>query len=387
MPEKKSSKYLVSIFSLACLLATILVIIVNRAYFATVGDFVSYYSATSIVADGSGRNLYDLKMQHSYQREVMGENEVGWVLPFRGLSFTTLIYLPLTFFPLSQAYFIFVIFNVLMLMTIFYLLRQNFNNIKKRAPHLFFLIFLFFPIIETQVMGQLSIILTLFTLLIFILYKNKKPFWSGFVSSFFLLKPQYLIAIPFFILLTRKRGLFLLGFAISFLLLTGMSVGISGFESILNYPSFLLKTETGDYGTVIAKMLGFYSFVYYLLPNVPKSYIFLINFGVYILTIIIFNIRQETLSLERLFSAVVFLTLALAIHVWGFDYSLLIVPFYILLNNNFKSKITREGVIFLTLIFILPFLVLLNIKPFMSLILGGMGMFLLYPKYFNLQQK
>ena len=58
------------------------------------GDFPSFYSAGSIVADGKGESLYSLDQQLAYQEGLLGRRDTA--IAFAYPSYTALLYAPLS---------------------------------------------------------------------------------------------------------------------------------------------------------------------------------------------------------------------------------------------------------------------------------------------------
>lgn len=381
MPEKISTRMLIaSVVAISILFSVLVYVYLGRKYLSIAGDFISYFVGAKVLSGGEGRLLYDLPTQFSFQTSVIGPEIADWVLPFRGVPVILLIYLPLTFLSLETAYMVFSVGNFLILIIFIYLLINTFKNVFKNAKHLFLLIVVFIPVLQTLWMGQLSILISLIFLLIYRNIKSEKYVVAGILTSLLLIKAQYLVALPFILTSVSKKKDFLVGFLPAFILLILLSSVISSPTWFLSYPSFLLATENSNYGSRFYDMESLYANARYLLPDVSGKLIMLLNAFLYVTVLFLFIRRSGKLTQDLLFVSTVLFSIVFSIHFLSFDYVLLLVPVYILFNILYENSRSKFGLVYILtfLIYAIPALAYVGLKPFLSypiLILGALFLF------------
>jgi len=377
--SKKLPITIFKLFSVPVLIGIFLTIYIFRNDISRKGDFISFYVGANIVADGLGKDIYNTNVQFAYQKSINGPNSEDWLLPFRGLPFTLLFYLPFAKLPISLAYLSFAFLNLSVLTIFYFKAKTIFSLIAKYAGGLFFIPFYNLHVIQSFVMGQVSIILALAYLVIYVFLKEKRYFLLGLVSSLFFVKVQHAIFIPFIFLLIKDKKAFIKGLLLSSSLVFLVSYLISG-PSLFNYFPFLIKTESPDFGSSVSDMFTFYSLLNVMLPEFSKQTLLFINFLVYFVTVGVFAFRASIINQEKAFMAALFFTLAFSVHLLGFDLAVLLVPLYILINSMFNKQERdrfKENIILIILVFSIQFLVLMGITYVQSILYIGIGLYLL----------
>lgn len=373
-------KFIGLILTLLVPVSTLVFIFLGRRYLSVGGDFISYFVGAKIIAAGKGKLLYDLSTQYAFQTAVIGPNIADWVLPFRGVPFVLLIYLPLTILPLEIAYLIFSLGNFLLLTVLFYLFIITFNNVSKNAKYLFLLVAVFFPVLQTLWMGQLSILVTLVFLLIYINIKKGKYTVVGILTALLIIKAQYLLAAPFLLFSIRERKQYLTGF----LSTLGFSILISSVLSsalwFVNYPAFLFATENPDYGSRFYDMSSLYANIRYLFPGISSSVLMLVNTLLYFATLLLFTVRSRSSTKDVLLISTILFTIVFSIHFLSFDYVLLLLPFYIIFDLLFKINGGKLGPtsVLAFFIYVIPTLAYIGFKPYLSFPLLLLGIIFLF---------
>ena len=344
-------------------------------------DVVSFITGAKMVRSGVKNEIYDLPTQHFYQNQVVAPFVKENALPFKNFPIFILPFIPFTFLPLRLSYIIFAFFNLAILGLFVFVSAKTFKRIKEFR--LWFLApFVFLPNILTIILGQLSIILAFTYLFIYKSLKENKAFLAGVISGFLFLKPQYIVAVPFFLLLAKKRPVFLKGFIIVFLILILSTFLISGPDALLKYPSFLLLTENESFSGHTQRMFTLSSTLYYNPPIKFMSFkaVLILNALLYFLFYYIFIRKYKQIEFSLAFASATIFSLLFAVHVLEHDLAILLVPIMLLINSalyNIARNI--KFIIFASLLFLMPLIVLL-VSPVAGTLLSFTAAFILLSK-------
>ncbi len=173
-------------------------------------DFVSWYSAASIVRQGSAPRLYDLNLQREVEERV---DPQGQFLPFDHLPLEAWMCLPLALFSFPQAYLLWSGFNLALLGLILYLIRYCKIRLDPDS-RLVWLPVTLPPVAGTLVLGQDSLVTAVAFLLMYVALRNRRDLLAGLALGLGL--EAFQIALPFaFIFLLRRRWKFMVGFSAS----------------------------------------------------------------------------------------------------------------------------------------------------------------------------
>jgi len=350
--------------------------------FVVQSDVVSFLTGALMIRNKVGVNLYDLPTQLFYQNQIVSPFVREAVLPFKIFAPFALPFVPLTSLPLKTAYMFFAFLNFALLGLLPHLTAMTLNKLREfrfwyLAP------FIFLPSILSVILGQLSIVLAFIYFLIFKFVKDKKEALAGVFSALLLIKPQYVIAIPFFLLLSDNRRSFLKGFLIVFFILILSTLIISSPDALLKYPSFLLLTENEFFSGHSQRMLTVSSTLYYNLPMKLSSYkgALSLNALFYFIVYCIFIKKYKRVNFDYAFASAVIFSLLFAVHVLEHDLAILMVPFLILLNIAVTDKKNRKTLYILAfLLFLMPQIVLIISPAFGSIMTIFIAITLLYKK-------
>ena len=198
-------------------------------------DFVHFYCASRMVIEGAGNRLYDFALQEQFQARYAGRIGTYFVHP----PFEALIYLPFALLPLNSAYIFWTAVNVALLFLTAWLLRRSW--VPRWDWRLLGLAFLsFVPALVTMLQGQDSILQLLLFTAAFAALRRQKDFAAGCLLAGGLFKFQ--LALPLFVMLLPARGKkFAAGFSCVGALLVLISVAVSGWGSLVDYPRCLLR--------------------------------------------------------------------------------------------------------------------------------------------------
>ena len=346
-------------------------------------DYLSYYTGAKLIQEGRGDLIYNLEEQHSLQLRLIKPFVSSHPHPFKAPPFVGLVFLPFSLVSYFFSYKVFAVASILLLFVFDLFVMRLLPDVKKLS-YWFLVPFLFYPVIQVALFGQISLILLLVLFLIYYYLKSGKPFAAGLVSGFLLLKPTYILMLPFIFLITDKRRRYFSGVLISVGVLFVTSVILAGFEAVLSYPEFLFATENLKYGV---PLLYLFSFVSNLL-NVPViggyDYYFLltINFILYFAGLLLFFKEYKQIGLERSFVVATLLSLVFGVHVLLHDLTLLLIPIFILLNLHYKKDKNKVpyGLFVVVILFLLPLVVFIPATYLGSIVLCLMAIWVVYSK-------
>ncbi len=383
MPRRKklflSANLIGIVFIISVILAIPYYVLFTRPQLIAQSDLVSFITGAQMLKEGT-ENIYDLQVQHSFQQKVLFPYERDGVLPFKYLPVFSLPFFPLTFLPLRLSYIIFACFNLIVLGAFIYISSNIFTKINK-IRYWFLIPFIFLPNILTTLLGQISFILVFIYLYIYKSIRNKNALLGGVITGLLLIKPQYIIAAPFFLILTPDRKRFLYGLAASSLFVIIASIYLSDVKTILNYPDFLLATENASFLERSQRMFTISSSLFYNLPlEIGYNSALYLNAALYLLGYYLFLKRYKLVTVDLAFVSATLFSLLFAVHVLEHDLSILLVPIFILMNLAFQhSGLDRKlKLTYAALLFCLPFIVLI-ISPWVgTLVALVIAMIMLY---------
>jgi heme/copper-type cytochrome/quinol oxidase subunit 4 len=336
-------------------------------------DVVSFLTGALMIRNNVGVDTYDLATQLSFQNQIVSPFIKENVLPFKNFAPFALPFVPLTFLTLKSAYIIFAFFNIILLGVLTYYFSKVLKKVK--SYRFWFLSpFIFLPSILSVILGQLSIVLTAIYFFVYKFLKEDKSALAGIFSGLVLIKPQYAVSFPFFLLLAKNKGKFISGFLLTFGVILIAAVLLSGVESLSQYPSFLLATENASFGQRSQRMFTLSSTVFYNFPAQPLSYLdtLYINAFLYLGVFYLFIKRYKNLSLDYAFSGATIFSLLFAVHVLEHDLAILLVPVFLLMKSN--------ELVFASLLFVLPLIVLIISPALGSVMAIIIALFLLLKK-------
>jgi Glycosyltransferase family 87 len=229
-------------------------------------DFPDFYCAARMLAEGRGRQLYDADLQRQYQARYTGRVGTLNIHP----PFEALLYLAVAGLPLRRAYLLWSLLNVAFLAVGLHRLAkdalQPWNWSALLAAALIFV-----PVLLCLLQGQDSLLLLLLVVLGFTHLRREKPFAAGCWLGLGLFKFQIGLPLMLVLLLTQgksARSGLARGFCLVALMLTGVSVAISGWSVFTAYPRFLLSLKAQPFAGVIPQaMANFRGLTYFFLRS------------------------------------------------------------------------------------------------------------------------
>lgn len=206
-------------------------------------DFSGAYTAGRILRDGRGSQLYDDDLQESIQRSFSARaiEKRRTILPYIHLPYEALLYAPLARFSYLTAYAIWLGVNLVLLGSIPFLLRRRLQGLGQVPLYLWLLAgFAFFPVFSALIQGQDSVLLLFLYCLAWRNLERGSELASGGCLALGLYK--YQLVTPFVLPLWRRKKL-IAGFLSVAAILGFISLGITGWASLLGYPRYLWRTE------------------------------------------------------------------------------------------------------------------------------------------------
>jgi Glycosyltransferase family 87 len=205
-------------------------------------DFAVYYTAATILREGLGHQLYVGHVQSDVQKGFTGElpTRLG-PLPYIHPPTEALIFVPLTWLPFREAFVLWDLLNIAMLFGVALLLRSEVGALRLIPPWEFVLgSIAFFPVFESLLQGQDSILQLLFCVLAWRAIEKKADVLAGCWFALGAFKFQLMIPIVLLFVIWKHRRV-LIGFAAISVVLVLISVGLVGWQGLLHYPIFVLQ--------------------------------------------------------------------------------------------------------------------------------------------------
>jgi Glycosyltransferase family 87 len=196
-------------------------------------DFRRLYTSGYMVRAGYANQLYDTGVRYYLENKLVSPGDLA--LPFDHPAYEALLYAPFSFLNYRAAYLTFLVFNVGLLGTIFWVLRPwtiNLRDVYAWLPVALFLAFL--PICAVLIQGQDSILLLLLLAAAYICLDRGREFPAGLLIGIGLFKFQLVLPIALLFLLWR-RWRFVSGFALAGTVLGLISIWLVGLSQTIVY--------------------------------------------------------------------------------------------------------------------------------------------------------
>lgn len=313
-------------------------------------DFTAFYAAGTAVRMGAGARLYDLESQRELQSQfVTGARTSTVPLPFLRPAFEALPFALLSFLPHAQAHIAWDVLSVFLLCALAFLLRPHLSQLSRISWWIWMLILLgFFPIFETLLQGQDTVLLLFLFALVYLAIKRNADFAAGCWLGLATFKPQ--MALPFLVVMLFRpgRGKFLSGFLLTAGALVFISAGVTGWGPTLRYPQYLLEMNRrlGNGSIIPSGMPNLRGLSQYWHGDAMPSWLVQGLLG--LLSVLLLwiaarfwtRVREgERYAQDTAFSVTMLVTLLISYHTNLHDLCLLILPILLQLN----LILSREG--------------------------------------------
>lgn len=320
-------------------------------------DFASFYTASTILKERGGEDLYDAGLQFEVQQKIIKpETQTDMLLPFRNLPFVALIFLPFSYFDLLTAYRIYVIFLILGILALWLFAAKTFKNIKYWT--IFYLILFYLPISNNLLKAQISLFLLLIILFEYKMIKKDTYLGAGLLAGLLLIKIQFLTLIPFLFILTKNKKAFLRGFLLSSATLLIISFLITP-QFISSYPKFLILSETPQMGSRHFQMFTLSAFfnnitIFSSNPLIGP----ILSTLIYMLIVFYFYKKKDKHSFDINFSISLFFVIVFSVHALMHELVILLASSLILINEAKKGiNIQYKKIaLFVLFVYLIPLL-------------------------------
>lgn len=315
------------------------------------GDFTIFYTAAHILRGGNAHRLYELDLQTEVQQAFLLPH--GWtfedgLLPYNYPPFFAIVFVPLSFLPLTLAFHVWNMFNIaLVLVSVKLLLHHQQKRYKRDFIAASLVVFAFFPVLEGLLKGQSSFLVLFALMLTYLALKSNRDHLAGVTLALGLVKPQLVIVIAAMMLYRRCwRTVFAFSITSVMLLLTSwMTVGIDGLVSYAKLTGLMLNWDS-IYGFYPASMSNLRGTVYRFgqlyhswlgmepSPMMLKSITALLSAFVLVLILQTWKVPSSSTSPEfdLQFGQTVIGSLLVSLHLYGQDLALLILVGFLLVN-------------------------------------------------------
>lgn len=169
-------------------------------------DFAMLYTGGAMARDGHGAQLYDLALQTRDQQHILqGKRFLDGLLPFNYPPYVALLIAPLSALPLSIAY---VVWTLMQIVLLAWLLRRLWQLTRGWASQermaCLVTILAFTPVLNTFLLGSLSLLLLVSWVEGYMQIKAIREGHAGLWLALGVLKPQSVLAFGLAILGARR---------------------------------------------------------------------------------------------------------------------------------------------------------------------------------------
>jgi len=317
-------------------------------------DFTIYYTAGTMLRQGTGRNLYDDVKQFEVQKQFAPQvaTRLG-ALPFNHPPFEALLFLPLTWLSYQEAYLVWMLANLAMLTALPILLRPYVPLLATwPAPAWTGLSLVFFPIFFALLQGQDAILLMFLYGLAFVALKRDRLGAAGAWLACGLFK--FHLVLPFLLLLLiqqrtfQQRKRILGGFVLVGAALGVVSPAAVGVRQLIAYPHYVLSLErTMARGAIMpSDMPNLRGALYLLTSKMPGFDLLAVALSAVVFLVAAWILRargdrvdERTNDLK--FAFAIFATVLVSYHGLGYDLCILALP-VLLIVGSLKDGVTGK---------------------------------------------
>jgi hypothetical protein len=217
------------------------------------GDFVSFYTAGRIIADGKAEQLYSGRLQLQYQEELIGEP--GVLIPFLYPPHFALLYTPLAKLPFQVAYAIQTLAMLAALAIACVLFQRLYPNLIGSSYFLFFVALTAHPILRSIMGGQNTMLSVLLITLCWFSVVHRRQYHAGIYLGLLFFKPQFALPLAGLFFLSGRWRIWLSAAitAVTLLMVGTAVIGINWVNnwhdlvnrfydySMVNYTSYIVS--------------------------------------------------------------------------------------------------------------------------------------------------
>ncbi len=299
-------------------------------------DFLSYYTAGTLVRDDRWRELYNLELQKQYYNDI---SKFSHELPFMALPGTLSIFIPLSFFTVQQAYLIYIGIGFIIITIV---------GKQLRRPYLGLLALAFSPAAFSLAQGQTAIFVLLGMCLAYISLEKNKPFQAGLWYSLCLFKLQFIVGIPFVLLSIKEKKQFVQGLLP--LTILGILSATLPYGGLLGFIKMIQTVETSKELINTEIYISSQAYLQNAL-NITEVTSVLIALIFYTSFLVALYMKKDALLREELYTIAILASLLFGFHVHIHDQILLIIPALLLIEEKKYNLAIMGGFVLLTLFY------------------------------------
>lgn len=208
-------------------------------------DFTAFYSASKMVASGSGNAIYHTNAIAAYETRAAGHpvGDYQYMAYFNPPAFA-LALTPLTILSFERAYQVWTAFNVALLTLDVWLLWRIGQGLAWKTKLILSLGFVsLLPVVDGLLLGQFSLILLTAWMGAFLLLRSGHDGWAGASLAALLVKPE--IVLPLLLILMMKRRWRVFASFVPLALCAAiLSVAVIGVAEAVRYPGYVLSSTS-----------------------------------------------------------------------------------------------------------------------------------------------
>lgn len=314
-------------------------------------DFRQLYVGGYMLRSGHTHEFYDYRAQKEFENRLVSTADVA--LPINHLAYEELLFVPFSYFQYSRAYFLFLVFNLVLLCVAYSVMRSwavNLTTIYKWLPGVMVLAFL--PVAAALIQGQDSILLLLLLASACRLLQSEREKPAGALLGLALFKFQLVLPIVALFLLWR-RWRFVAGFVMSGIAVVAASVWLVGLQQVRTYVQSLLSMSVGlssvseevKYGISPAAMPNIRGLIFGLTsPHFSPTFTFVVTV---ISSFIVLALasrcgKHVRAGMDRMLIAIM-ATIVVSYHMLIHDLSIMLIPILVILSRFLVAEGTEES--------------------------------------------
>lgn len=308
-------------------------------------DFTIFYTAGKIVHLGEADYLYDNREQAAVQDTFVAETRIRMGrLPYNHPPFEALLYAPLARTSYQKAFWIWTVFNLVILTVVPILLRPYISLLQRTSLFVSFLGELaFLPVVVALMEGQDTVLLLFCFTCAFVLVQRRSDFLAGCCLGLGMFRFQIVLPFVVILLLTKKFRV-VRGWAVMSIVLALVSfIGVS-WRGTLAYPTYLWHVQHSMYAhtAMVSYMPNLHGLCEVLLSAlVPKT--FVDGLTVVFSALLIYFVPRAGLGEDhRLFSPLGFslsllASLLVSYHSFIYDLPILLLVMIVSLDHGVRN--------------------------------------------------
>jgi len=322
-------------------------------------DFLNLYTGASLALDGNFAVLHDVDVQLQRERQFVPSTDA--LVPFVRPSFYALLLAPLALIPYAVAFWVWIALQSALLLACW---AWGFRRFGANA-----LVFAAFSLPGPLgiASGQDCVILLAIFVIAFELMDRGKPMASGAVLALMLIKFHLILLWPVALLLQRRWKM-LVGFCAAAAAEACLSLALGGMEGARTYVALLRNKNLDHLSPSKELMISFSGLTENLSIDSPVA-----TAAIILAILLVFAFAVHKAPLWKMFAVTAIASLLVAPHVYGYDATLLLLPF---LLTIFHSQLPGAKIAATLLCTPLPFGFALAGKPYAIVSSASMLIFL-----------